>query len=266
MPSIYAHEKFGAMVLENLPDSEKEIIRKYSDEYRIGLQGPDFLFFYHPLFKNKISKMGKYYHRMDCYQFMEQALDVVRTYGTDSPQYSYILGYICHFSLDSSCHPYVAEAMVETGCGHAEIEGDFEQLLLMHDRYVPHKYPSAELVPTGQKIVEAMQPFYVKLSLEEIGRAMEWMKKMKEILFAPGFLKRAGLDMIIYGSFQHKKLKGHMMLPRPNKKCRKQVKRLYRILKKTVPKGVELIDNFSLACEGGMLSEEFHKDFYGRKV
>lgn len=264
MPAIYAHEKFGAMVLENLPDFEKERIGIYPDEFRMGLQGPDFFFFYWAIFKNKINRWGKYYHRMDCYSFMERAVEVIQTYGKESPQYSYILGFICHFALDTGCHPYVAEAMEKTGCGHAEIEGDFEHLLLMHDRYVPHKYPLGELVPAEQKITEAMQPFYPEVSFKEIRKGVEGMKKVKNFLFAPAAGKRLLLTMMMYGTTKHKKLKGHVISSRPNRKCRQEAKRLYRLLKKSVPVGVELIENFSQACTGAVLSETFHQDFYGR--
>ena len=44
--STYAHNKFGKLVIPKLPSTIKETVRKYPNEFRMGLQGPDFLFFY----------------------------------------------------------------------------------------------------------------------------------------------------------------------------------------------------------------------------
>ena len=46
MPALYAHNKFGKLVIPKLPSTIKETVRKYPNEFRMGLQGPDFLFFY----------------------------------------------------------------------------------------------------------------------------------------------------------------------------------------------------------------------------
>ena len=47
MPCIYAHNSFGKEVQKMLPKPLKNTIRRHPAAFRIGLQGPDFLFFYH---------------------------------------------------------------------------------------------------------------------------------------------------------------------------------------------------------------------------
>ena len=56
MPALYAHNKFGKLVIPKLPSTIKETVRKYPNEFRMGLQGPDFLFFY--LTRKDITKMA----------------------------------------------------------------------------------------------------------------------------------------------------------------------------------------------------------------
>mgnify|MGYP001782027079 CR=1 FL=1 len=58
MPSTYAHNKFGKLVIAKLSGDTKDIIRKFPDSFRIGLQGPDFLFFYRAFYINKINQTG----------------------------------------------------------------------------------------------------------------------------------------------------------------------------------------------------------------
>lgn len=57
MPSLYAHNKFGKLVIKNLPVEYKEIIRRYPNSFRLGLQGPDYLFFYRAFSMTKSTNM-----------------------------------------------------------------------------------------------------------------------------------------------------------------------------------------------------------------
>lgn len=51
MPAFYAHARFGNDVLAKLRGEIKEVCVKNYSEFSLGLQGPDYLFFYKPLSK-----------------------------------------------------------------------------------------------------------------------------------------------------------------------------------------------------------------------
>ncbi|MFQ9515752.1 MAG: zinc dependent phospholipase C family protein [Eubacterium sp.] len=263
MPSLYAHNKFGKFVISKLPADMKAVIKKYPRSFRIGLQGPDFLFFYKAFSKNKINQIGVYYHHHDVFPFMEHAVDVIKEYGTDSSQYSYILGFICHFALDNGCHPYINAAMGQTGCGHVEIEGDLDQMILASEDFAPEYYPLHILVPADSATAESMSPFYESLTVNTIYSSLKWMKFIKRFFVAPGILKRSFIDLLMYATLHHKRLNGHVIQPTANRKCRKETKHLYKLLKHTVPDAVKLINSFNWALMGNSLSDEFHKDFNG---
>lgn len=266
MPSIYAHEKFGMKVFNRLSEYERAVVRRYPSAYHIGLQGPDFLFFYRAFCINKINQKGVFYHHQDNYIFMKRAVKVIKQYGTDSPQYSYLLGFVCHFALDSACHGYVAQAMQQTGCGHAEIEGDFDRLLLCRDGFIPHKYKLAKLVPTDYKTAESMQPFYPELHTETIRRCLKWTKLVKQFFYAPGIVKRTLIDLLLRATFHYKKLNGHIVMPKENKKCRTASEHLCELLENAVSEGVSYIEKLNRTFLGEPLAEEFHKDFYGNSM
>ncbi len=266
MPSIYAHEKYGMKVCDRLSESEQAVIRKYPNAYRIGLQGPDFLFFYRAFYINKINQKGVFYHHQDNFLFMKRAVKVVKKYGINSPQYSYLLGFVCHFVLDFVCHPYVAEAMRRTGCGHAEIEGDFDRLLLENDGFLPHKYKLAKLVPTDEETAQSMQPFYPEFHVQTIERCLKWMKLVKKFFYAPGAVKRTLVDLLMRATFHYHRLNGHMIRPWPDKRCSAESKQLQFLLDNAVDEGVIYIEKLNQALSGSPLSEDFHKDFYGKTM
>lgn len=266
MPAIYAHDKFGKLIYEQLPKEDKKIIKKYPDAYRIGLQGPDFLFFFRGFYKNKINQRGVYYHHADAYHFINDALCVIKKYGKDSSQYSYILGFICHLTLDDACHPYVSKAIKLTDCGHAEVEGDFDQLLITKDGYVPHRYRLQNLVPTDIDTAQSIQPFYCEMTVETVRKSLKWMKLTKQFFYAPCIVKRTLVDLLMRATFHYKKFNGHIILPNANKRCRKETIHLEELMYDAVLKGINLIENFKNALNDAPLSEDFHKDFYGRTM
>ena len=63
MPAAYAHYRFGKEVYKELPENEKEWIREGKDAFLLGLHGPDLLFYYFPLSKNRINQQGVRLHK-----------------------------------------------------------------------------------------------------------------------------------------------------------------------------------------------------------
>ena len=58
MPSTYAHYIFGQQIRGRLSGYERKVIDKYPELFNIGLHGPDILFYYRPLGKNKVNQLG----------------------------------------------------------------------------------------------------------------------------------------------------------------------------------------------------------------
>lgn len=261
MPALYAHDKFGKLVLEKLSPNLKEIIKQYPHSFQIGLQGPDFLFFYRALYKNKINKIGVYYHHHDIFSFMKNAINIINSYGKNSSQYSYILGFICHFTLDNACHPFINEVMKTTNCGHIEIEGDVDRLVLISDDHVPETYPMQELVPTDINTAQSIATFFKELSVDTIQSSLKWMKRIKKFFVAPGKIKRTIINLAFRATFHYKRLNGHIVMKNANPKCHEESKQIYKLLKLAVSDAIQLINDFDKAVDGDTLSDKFHRDF-----
>ena len=63
MPAMYAHDTFGRKVAAKLPLSVKRPILQYPQMFRVGLQGPDVLFFYNPFTEHPIATVGGSLHK-----------------------------------------------------------------------------------------------------------------------------------------------------------------------------------------------------------
>ena len=109
MPSTYAHRRFGADVLDRLPAELQEKIAPYRELYDIGLHGPDLLFYYHAEKSTPVSALGNAMHEQPGAVFFERARGVVNKAKNRDAALAYALGFLCHFALDSTCHPRVEQ-------------------------------------------------------------------------------------------------------------------------------------------------------------
>ena len=128
MPTTYAHDLFGKEVYKRLPSDMKALIRRHGDLYRIGLHGPDILFYY-MVSKNPVTQFGIEMHHEKARAFFEEGMRQVRR-NNDEALFAYLLGFGCHYILDSACHPYVNKMAAEGVIPHIVLEKEFDRVLM----------------------------------------------------------------------------------------------------------------------------------------
>lgn len=261
MPSIYAHNKFGKNVLRRLGDECREIVRKYPKQFRIGLQGPDYLFFYKAYLPNSINRRGYEIHGEIAAGFFENAVSIVKGKDGDDGALSYLMGFVCHFALDSECHPYISHAIKELGVGHIEIESEFDRYLMESDGYDPLKYPVWKLIPTDGDTSGDVAVFYDGISSKTVRSALRQMKFIKRA-FMPDPLKEKITRCMFRLTTHYVDLQGHIMKQKFNPKCVGTNERLKELFKGAEDVAVQLIGNVIMCAEGkAELSERFNRNF-----
>ena len=143
MPSTYAHFVFGKKVFKTLPEQSRELIRRHKALYLIGLHGPDILFYYKALSSNPVNDLGYRMHREPAADFFGRALSLVRQGERKflrESQLSYLLGFVCHFALDSRCHGYIENKIRLSGISHSEIESEFDRMLMVRQGLDPLRH------------------------------------------------------------------------------------------------------------------------------
>jgi len=138
MPATYAHYIFGKKVYKQLPQNVQQMIKENKEAFWLGLHGPDLTFYYRPLSKNRVNQTGHQMHK----ELASEIFEFGREQYQERPSYvllSYLCGFLCHFVLDSECHPYISRYMEEHGLGHTEIETEFDRYLMVKDGKHPTK-------------------------------------------------------------------------------------------------------------------------------
>lgn len=180
MASFYAHYRFGKLLLPELPADVRQCVQRFRRVYDMGLQGPDFFFFYNPMMKNPISQLGYSYHNMSGKPFFVHACRA----ADSEAALVYLYGLLAHYTLDSMAHPFV-NRMVDSGqAGHVLLEMEFDRYLMEMDGIVN---PAAHSVKQQIKLTRGecmtVAAFYPPATGSNVSFAV------KSMAFGHGFLE-----------------------------------------------------------------------------
>lgn len=181
MPSSYAHYQFGAQALTTLPADIRRPIQRYRSLYDLGLQGPDFFFFYKLGKKSPVTRLARKYH----YRTGSQVFSgICRDLGhpTDA-ELAYLYGLVGHFSLDSACHPIIREASREEDLVHNAMEAEFDRFLMERSGVKkPHRYNRGIHVKCGKDCAPIIARFYPEAEPAQIREGLNTMSLVLGLL------------------------------------------------------------------------------------
>lgn len=260
MPAMYAHLRFGQEVRKLLPSHLNEMIQPFQAAFDIGLQGPDILFFYQPYKKNKISTLGSNLHKQYASHFLNNARPILAL-AHFKEAHAYILGFICHFILDSSCHGFVEEMIPYTKTDHYIIESEFEKYLLEKDHIIPQSYDYTKDIPTNKQLSNTISLFYDGLDGKEIQKALQAMHFYKGMLIT----KTKSKQNIYKGVMRLPALsnfKGLLLDFHTISSCKSSNQGLYIRYQQAIPLCVEMINAFEKSIQSNTpLPARFDKHF-----
>lgn len=252
MPALYAHYRFGEEVLKQLPSAFSTHVEKYPEAFALGTQGPDILFYHHPMKKNDIRKYGTHLHSLAAEDFYldmgalllenasgENAEEIFEKNGAFA---SYICGFLCHFTLDVSCHKYIDDHSSNNPT-HGKIESEFDKFLLKKDGKPIRGYNTATPIKDENGTSEACAKALnipqenITLSIKTIRKINGWFTKKCELFHAIAhlFLKIAGMERKFGDMFVHKK---------DDPLCKEICEVLHENFERAIPLGASLIEEY----------------------
>lgn len=182
MPAVYAHRRFGGQVLAVCENPmARAAIRRFPVLYQIGLQGPDLLFYCDPLGSNPCKDAGNAMHDAPAAPFFEAAAARVNGLAEGQAVLSYLLGFVCHFALDSECHSYVEYEIQRSGHGHIAIETALEGALMDADGVDWTTHNPAGYIAVNETNVRVIARI-LPASRQQIRTSLANMKRMNRLL------------------------------------------------------------------------------------
>lgn len=270
MPCLYAHYTFGQKVKNLLPEEVQECISNYEEQFNLGLQGPDFLFYFRPLGKNPVNRLGHKIHKKTGAFYIKKILPTVRRKGQFSPETAYLLGFLCHFLLDSRCHPYVNQKAEELDIKHVDLEGEFDKFLLIKKRGVrPERYPLWRHIPVDSLTVDTLTYMYPWVSRRYLRAALFSFRFYKWLMTAQNPIKKQFLIVTMKCLGLYEKLRGHYLWDERLEGTEMVSIGLNLHLQEEIPVAVELLEDIweQIGRRGEVkLSPRFYMDFSGKNT
>ena len=189
MPSTYAHYCFGQKVYNNLDTEVKQLIDRHHPLFLSGLQGPDLLFYYRPFTDNPVTSLAHEVHRKTAKEFFDRARNQLAKSQDQEAGIVYLLGFFCHFMLDSECHVLVKEVTGSDEGAHNRLEKELDRTLMLNDNLDPLSYRTSELVFIRPRDLALIASFYTDVIAEQIKIAYKDMKIFLDLIVTPGRLK-----------------------------------------------------------------------------
>ncbi|MEL3907094.1 MAG: hypothetical protein P1P65_08750 [Treponema sp.] len=215
MPDFYAHYRQGQHVFSLLPEKIRSLVSN-KNLYDIGLQGPDFLYYYKPLQTsgNPILQLAADIHDGSGSSFFTAAQNAADV-KPETDEFSYLMGCIGHFGLDSCGHPYVNRMVAEMDFDHVEMEIEFDKFLLLRDGLDPFFYKAHRRlnlsVHEAQAVAHVYRGVFSAITAGDIERAFNTFRYGKRFFYSPSKISQRFKFYLLRRFGLYESLQGHIM-------------------------------------------------------
>lgn len=262
MPSNYAHHDFGNRVWRSMPPHLRKYVQVERPLFAIGQHGPDILFYYMAMGHNSVNAVGYDTHDKTGTDFFSHAAKVWIHAGRPPEMLAYLLGVVCHFTLDAACHGYVEKKIQVSGVSHIQIEAEFDRHLLCIHGLDPLCHRLTRHICPSNDRAAMIAPIYPPVKSEEVLHALLAMKFYDCLLTGPSCWKRGLVDvgMRLTGNYESMR---YMKIGRtPAAICADSNLRLSKLMNRAVPEARSAIEDFLAHClEGKVLPASFDRTF-----
>ena len=202
MPGFLTHYISGQALLQVIDPKIQKIIQPCERLYNLGTQGPDIFFYYMPGHLRKRSRgLGTQMHLQNLGVFLAEMAKLAKESGPKERDiiFSYTAGFIMHYALDASAHPYVYAMThhdnvpkIKNSADHRKFETaiDVAMLKLLSSKK-PAEYNQWELIAAkpnhmSTSATAMSQALYITYNREIppaiVQRAMRYMVQLTRIL------------------------------------------------------------------------------------
>lgn len=190
MPTTYAHWRFGDKCIRMLPDDLQNIILNNRAIFDYGVHGPDIFFYYNCLKHNEVNRYGSAMHDIPYKDTLAQIKENFKKTENKDMALSYLLGFTCHFTLDSYCHGFIEKVDETMPYSHGKIESQFDRYLLIKDGFNPVTTSVTDMFHTDKKMAKVISGLFNKFDEDIIYKTLKDQKLYLNLLKDNSDIKR----------------------------------------------------------------------------
>ena len=215
MPSNYAHYRFGAQLIGQLPPQVQRTIGRFRQLYDMGLHGPDIL--YYQNFPMSGKRLGDKFHTQTGKVYFEHVCRYVRLSPSEGAL-AYLYGVLAHYALDSLSHPFINRMAGQGKATHTQIETEFDRFLLELDGKKP---PYMQDLSGHMKLTpgecQTVAGFYTNVTPGTVRTCVDNMAAATRFLVIPQSGRRRLLEKTL--PVVMPQWSGRLMPVHPNRAC-----------------------------------------------
>ena len=190
MPTTYAHWRFGDKCIRMLPDDLQNIILNNRAIFDYGVHGPDIFFYYNCLKHNEVNRYGSAMHDIPYKDTLAQIKENFKKTENKDMALSYLLGFACHFTLDSYCHGFIEKVDETMPYSHGKIESQFDRYLLIKDGFNPVTKSVTDMFHPDKKMAKVISGLFNKFDEDIIYKTLKDQKLYLNLLKDNSDIKR----------------------------------------------------------------------------
>ena len=190
MPTTYAHWRFGDKCIRMLPDDLQNIILNNRDIIDYDVHGPDIFFYYNCLKHNEVNRYGSAMHDIPYKDTLAQIKENFKKTENKDMALSYLLGFTCHFTLDSYCHGFIEKVDETMPYSHGKIESQFDRYLLIKDGFNPVTKSVTDMFHPDKKMAKVISGLFNKFDEDIIYKTLKDQKLYLNLLKDNSDIKR----------------------------------------------------------------------------
>ena len=204
-------------------------------------------------------------HQEKARAFFEEGMRQVRR-NNDEALLAYLLGFGCHYMLDSACHPYVNQ-MAEKGVSpHIVLEKEFDRVLMEETgKDLDHYYPACGIIPKVEyaKVIHRAIPLVRTVN---IYISMKMMKILTNFMVCDDHGKKRRIvgKLLRCGGRSIGSMIEHFMAEGVLEEAKAPMPELERLYREAIPETTEYLKELYTLREGAYhLSARWNRTYNG---
>ena len=232
-----------------------------------GQHGPDIRFYDKARTVNRVNAVGFGQHEKPAAEFFGPAAALVRTMPVDDRGLSraYIMGFLCHFALDSACHGYIEQKIHVSGVTHTEIEGEFDRCLMAEQGLDPVRQDLTGHIHSTAEHSRVIAPFFPTVTPKEVEKSLRSMIFYNRLLVAPSAWGRNLVKAVLKLSGNYTEMHGLVVNRQPNPLCKDSNQMLTRLYVRAIPEARHLIETWLDTAAGRCPWDDLYRYTFGSK-
>ena len=180
---------------------------------------------------------------------------------------AYMLGFGCHYILDSTCHPYVNQVASQGKVSHTLLEKELDRMLMYETGKNPLRFYPSHGIKAKYSAARTIHKVLPKIRTSNIYLSLKMMKIFTCLLVCDdGGLKKRLSEHALSPAGKRRAafITEFFMSPEPEVDCREELLKLDSLIEEALGKAPDMLEELAaLAVRPGHLSDRWNLTFNG---